>query len=550
MNETVMTRARPRTLVPVLILGIGILFTGCKSKNPDPRDPDPVSELQLSSGSAELRADAPSQNIRLTSSGTVALDGLSAHIAYGAGQPTDWLTAQLSQTTTPADLVLTRNRDLPAGEYQATIRVATAGKPDAATISVALVEPADPKPVPDLQLSTHTLEFRAATTGPEAAPQRIDVTSKGDGELASLAASVEYETGQPSGWLEARLDSAKAPTTLTITASRQNLPAGAHTASLVVTDAPMGKRAEVLVRFVLTRLPSIDLDRVQLTFESYDSAPGAEAVKITNSGGGSLTGLTAKVDGYGKNQPTGWLDVHLDAKTVPATVTLTASPTSLAAGTYTAVVAIGAAGANNSPGLISVTYRRRTVPGPALSEPQVTSRPGNLARVKLQWSYTWPATSHAGNAFLLEESTVGAGTGFRQIARFELGRSRPKDHSHELERSAGLYFYRVRAVEARGVSEFSSARSAHVGQVTATRFHNETVWELLSYKIDGKLYNRIIDPGKSTLHNLATGQHTYEATFGYSALLFGVFTLKGSFQQLQGVVGSVKSSPIHRSTAS
>ena len=87
------------------------------------------------------------------------------------------------------------------------------------------------------------------------------------------------------------------------------------------------------------------------------ASPGAQTVAITNTGTGSLTGLTVGTIVYGPGQPTGWLTAALSGTTAPANVVLTATTTSLPVGTYAATVPIIAneTGVTNSPQSIGVT---------------------------------------------------------------------------------------------------------------------------------------------------------------------------------------------------
>ena len=78
---------------------------------------------------------------------------------------------------------------------------------------------------------------------------------------------------------------------------------------------------------------------------------------MTNGGTGTLDGLGVGTITYGAGA-SGWLAASVSPATAPATVTLTATLGSLAAGTYTATVPVTstATGVTNSPQTISVTF--------------------------------------------------------------------------------------------------------------------------------------------------------------------------------------------------
>ena len=77
-------------------------------------------------------------------------------------------------------------------------------------------------------------------------------------------------------------------------------------------------------------------------------------VTVYNSGGGTLSGLTATVT-YGAGEPTGWLTASLAATTAPTTLTLFGNATGLSDGTYHATVAVASPGVGNSPQNVTVT---------------------------------------------------------------------------------------------------------------------------------------------------------------------------------------------------
>lgn len=111
--------------------------------------------------------------------------------------------------------------------------------------------------------------------------------------------------------------------------------------------------AEIRVR----NPPTIALGAESVDFEATrgDQEPRQATIEVTNSGDFDLEGL--RIDGitYGQGESGGWLDVALDGTTAPAVLLLEASPAGLDAGLHTAIVAVGAPGALNSPQVLSVT---------------------------------------------------------------------------------------------------------------------------------------------------------------------------------------------------
>ena len=77
-----------------------------------PTDPAPEPALVVSASSAAFEAPQQSgsvitQTVAITNAADGALTGLAATVAYASGQPTGWLDATLSATTTPSTLTLT-----------------------------------------------------------------------------------------------------------------------------------------------------------------------------------------------------------------------------------------------------------------------------------------------------------------------------------------------------------------------------------------------------------------------------------------------------------
>jgi hypothetical protein len=97
---------------------------------------------------------------------------------------------------------------------------------------------------------------------------------------------------------------------------------------------------------------------------SYSAAngganPAAQTVTISNSGGGSLTGLSASVS-YGSGS--GWLTAALNVTTAPATLTVQPSTGSLTAGSYTATISVSSSLAGITSQTVSVTFTVAAAP--------------------------------------------------------------------------------------------------------------------------------------------------------------------------------------------
>jgi hypothetical protein len=64
----------------------------------------------------------------------------------------------------------------------------------------------------------------------------VRIDNGGSGPLTGLVAEVQYEPGEATGWLTARLVASTSPTTLTLTSDIEDLPAGVNDAVVLVTS--------------------------------------------------------------------------------------------------------------------------------------------------------------------------------------------------------------------------------------------------------------------------------------------------------------------------
>jgi hypothetical protein len=124
--------------------------------------------------------------------------------------------------------------------------------------------------------------------------------------------------------------------------------------------------------------PAINLSSGTVSFNAQagGTSPNAQTVTITNTGGGTLSGLTATTT-YGTGQPQGWLTASLNQTTAPATLTLTPTLGTLAAGTYNATVTVAAP--NLTSRTVAVTFTVSAEPGHLFSYTPPTGAPTIIA---------------------------------------------------------------------------------------------------------------------------------------------------------------------------
>jgi hypothetical protein len=187
--------------------------------------------------------------------------------------------------------------------------------------------------------------------------------------------------------------------------------------------------------------PAIALSALTASFSATTPGadPAAQNVQVTNSGGGTLNGLTASVS-YGAGQPTGWLAAAWNSTTAPATLTLQPGLGTLAPGSYAATVSVSSSVAANSPQSISVAFVVTALQPPAApSGLKASVHGGNV-------DLTWKDNSMNETSFLVQRSLLSIGP-WTDIATLI-----PDTKSYKDSTVAGrtTYYYRVQACNAAG----------------------------------------------------------------------------------------------------
>ena len=323
--------------------------------------------------SAPEGSDASGPTVSVTNSGGGTLSGLSLNVAFGAGQPTNWLGVTLDRTEAPAILSIKfASRTLPIGRYDAaiTIRSSVAG---VAPSTVALTLNVRQSGAV-ISLSATAAIFMVGQGAPSPSPQTIAITNGGTDLLSRLAARVDYTAGG-SGWLvaavgEGDLPNTTAPATLYLTPTTTSLAPGNYAATVTVFSPLQGVAAKtVSVSLTVTTVRSLSLSPTSVAFSATQAGPNpaVQTVSVNDGGNGSVTGLVVSASSYGAGQPAGWLTATLSSTATPSTLSLQPTVGSLAAGTYTATVSISSPNAANSPQTVGVTFVVASAPTQSFS---------------------------------------------------------------------------------------------------------------------------------------------------------------------------------------
>jgi nitrite reductase/ring-hydroxylating ferredoxin subunit len=176
-------------------VGVRLNFDGTLSVGGPPSPPVlAVSATSLAFTALTTSATDPApQTVNVSNAGGGTIPGISATITYTAGQPTGWLTAQVSGAIAPATLTLSARRGtLAVGTYTANVTVNTTAN-GARTIAVVLVVQNANSPA-SIVLST-TATSMALPAGSQSEIQAVQVTNGGAGTLAALRTQVAYSAG-------------------------------------------------------------------------------------------------------------------------------------------------------------------------------------------------------------------------------------------------------------------------------------------------------------------------------------------------------------------
>ncbi len=311
-------------------------------------------------------ANPAAETVNLTSSTSAPAAGLAASIAYNEAAQGGWLTAEVSPNATPSTLTLRASAGArPAGTYTATVSVTStdaSNAPRQVTVTFTVV------PAPRIDVNQPTLSFGAPVGGANPTAQTIQITNGGGGTLTGLNATPVYTNG--AGWLTLMLTPGTNAGSVLVQPNIAGLAAGTYAANVRIsaTGASNSPR-DVAVTLIISSQPTIAVNRASLTFSSTGATSPEDTITISNSGGGTLTGLSASVAYTGTP---GWIVLTPSFGGASPTLRVRANPAGLAAGTYNATVSIAATGASNTPLAIPVTFTITTPPSIVLNRSSVT----------------------------------------------------------------------------------------------------------------------------------------------------------------------------------
>lgn len=215
----------------------------------------PGPAIQLSASAVEMEATAGSDEpheavLEVTNAGAGALTGLGLQVEDLDGEGTGWLAAELSSSSAPTTLTLSASAaDLSPGTRRAGVRLSSPVAVNSPVELEVTLDVAEPPPHLAVEPTAISLSARSGAVAP--ATQEVEITNEGGGALDAIQATVRNYTGGPTGWLSVVLEATRAPTTATLVASAQSLPAGQYAAT-VRFSSPVTANDYVDVRVTFT----------------------------------------------------------------------------------------------------------------------------------------------------------------------------------------------------------------------------------------------------------------------------------------------------------
>jgi hypothetical protein len=269
-------------------------------------------------------------------------NGGGGTLIWTASGTQPWLTLSANAGTAPSSLSIGASiAGLGAGTYSDTVTVGssgTSGSPQLITVTLTLGAP------PVLAVSTNSFSFTGAAGGSNPVGQTLNISNTGAGTLSWTAAKT-----QP--WLTLSQQSGTGAAAVGVSVSTSGLAVGSYSDTITVTAAgALSSPQSIHVTLVVTNpapVLSVSTSAVSFTATAGGADPAGQNITMANTGGGTLNWTASNTHA--------WLTLSATAGTAPSTLGLTASISGLAAGTYTDVVTIVAAGATGSPQNVAVT---------------------------------------------------------------------------------------------------------------------------------------------------------------------------------------------------
>jgi BACON domain-containing protein len=275
---------------------------------------------------------------------TVAIASSGSAVNFTTATSATWLSATPASGITPGNVAVSINPSgLAAGSYTGNVTINSAGASNSPK-SIAVSLTVTSAPVTTLTVSPANLSFAYQTGGAVPASQPINVTS---------TSALAYTATSSGSWLSVTPASGNTPGSLTASVNPSGLAAGSYSGTITVTATGASNSPQkVAVSLTVTAPagnPSLNISPGTVSFSYPVGSTTAGTQKVSVASSGSALNVNAVAAGGA------WLSVTPASGSTPATLTVTANPSGLAAGTYNGTVTVTSSGASNTPQTIPVT---------------------------------------------------------------------------------------------------------------------------------------------------------------------------------------------------
>jgi uncharacterized protein (TIGR03437 family) len=291
------------------------------------------------------------QTITVSSTGTSTSDQL----LFTASRPTgdSWLlvdtTPNKSTVAGTVTVAVNTSSLTPGTTYSSNITITATGSgvlDSPVTIPVVLTVTGA-----SMAADKTSLSFNQTVGGTVPASQNVTISATG-GTVAYTTA-IGYQSGQPTGWLNAAQNgtiAAGSTGAVAVSVNGSSLAAGTYNGTVTISATGVtGSPITVNVTLVVTP-GTLAVAPSSLTFsEVQGSAAQTQNVAVSgNPGALNFTMTVSTTDGGN------WLSASADQTTTPATLHITANNTGLSSKTYNGTVTITSPGATGSPQTVNV----------------------------------------------------------------------------------------------------------------------------------------------------------------------------------------------------
>ncbi len=325
---------------------------------------------------AALGGNPVSQQLSISSSSTQSFS-----IVTNAGG-SNWLQVSQSSGQTPASISVTVYPNVlsVAGTYSGTLVISNFVDSTVITVPVTLNLSGSL-----VGASPTALSFTQTAGASATVSQLLQVTGA-TGTNFSLSTNVS--------WLSLSAATGAAPAAVTISASASALSPGTYTGTINVLGP--ANSVSVPVTFTVGSASAAALSTTNLAFTHTIGAanPASQTIGVSATGAPVTFNTSVRTDSGGN-----WLTASSSSTTTPATITVMALPSGLAAGTYRGVVTVTTSGGESRSAEISLTISnpppsviRRVLHGATMQQTQIS--PGMI--VVLQGSGLGPASGANG----------------------------------------------------------------------------------------------------------------------------------------------------------